>query len=121
MKNSTDFEFVGNMEANQLFTGGIANVLVTDGFVGNICLKQAEGIYELVVKLGVDHPFLHRFNYENYGGTLVLGAVSPVVIGHGASTPVAIKNMILEAEKAAKTNLIKKLSASINKKCFKDE
>ena len=51
----------------------------------------------------------------------MLGAVSPVVIGHGASTPVAIKNMILEAEKAAKTNLIKKLSASINKKCFKDE
>ncbi len=121
MKDSTDFEFVGNMEANQLFTGGIADVLVTDGFVGNICLKQAEGIYELVVKLGVDHPFLHRFNYENYGGTPVLGAVSPVVIGHGASTPVAIKNMILEAEKAAKTNLIKKLSASINKKCFKDE
>ena len=43
MSDTTDFNFVGNMEANMLFSGGIADVLVTDGFVGNVCLKQAEG------------------------------------------------------------------------------
>ncbi|MEF9932337.1 MAG: phosphate acyltransferase PlsX, partial [Bacteroidales bacterium] len=62
MSNSSDFNFIGNMEANLLFSGGIADVLVTDGFVGNICLKQAEGMYALVTKLGVNHPFLNRFN-----------------------------------------------------------
>ncbi len=115
MSESLDFNFVGNMEANQLFNGGVADVLVTDGFVGNICLKQAEGMYELVVKLGVTHPFLNRFNYENYGGTPVLGVSASVVIGHGASSPLAIKNMILEAEKAVKNNLIEKLSDAVTK------
>lgn len=99
--------FVGNMEANQLFNGGIADVLITDGFVGNICLKQAEGMYALVSKLGVNHPFM--INYENYGGTPVLGVSAPVVIGHGASTPMAIKNMIMEARKSINNGLVKKL------------
>ena len=74
------------MEANTLFNGGIADVLVTDGYVGNICLKQAEGMYALVAKLGVNHPFLNRFNYENYGGTPVLGISAPVIIGHSMLT-----------------------------------
>jgi phosphate acyltransferase len=97
------------MEADRLFNGGIADVLVTDGFVGNICLKQAEGMYALVSKLGVNHPFMNRFNYENYGGTPVLGVSAPVVIGHGASTPLAIKNMIMEARKSINNALVKKL------------
>ncbi|MEG1899247.1 MAG: phosphate acyltransferase PlsX [Bacteroidales bacterium] len=113
MSNSLDFNFIGNMEANLLFSGGIADVLVTDGFVGNICLKQAEGMYALVTKLGVNHPFLNRFNYEYYGGTPVLGVSAPVIIGHGASTPLAIKNMILEAEKATKNGLIDKLRVAM--------
>lgn len=108
MTDSVDFNFVGNMEANLIFSGGLADVLVTDGFVGNICLKEAEGMYALVAKLGVNHPFLNRFNYEYYGGTPVLGVSAPVIIGHGASTPLAIKNMILEAEKAARNSLVEK-------------
>lgn len=116
MKASTDFDFVGNMEANQLFSGSIADVLVTDGFSGNICLKEAEGMYELVAKLGVNHPFLKRFNYENYGGTPVLGVTSPVVIGHGVSTPLAIKNMILECEKIVKNGLMQKLKDTLKEK-----
>lgn len=113
MSDSGDFNFVGNMEANLLFSGSFADVLVTDGFVGNICLKQAEGMYALVAKLGVNHPFLNRFNYEYYGGTPVLGVSAPVIIGHGASTPLAIKNMILEAEKATKNGLVEKLRAAM--------
>lgn len=113
MTDSADFNFVGNMEANLIFSGGLADVLVTDGFVGNICLKEAEGMYALVAKLGVNHPFLNRFNYEYYGGTPVLGVSAPVIIGHGASTPLAIKNMILEAEKATKNSLVEKFRAAM--------
>ena len=109
MSNTTEFNFVGNMEANSMFNGGIADVLVTDGFVGNICLKQAEGMYAMISRLGVHHPFFGRFNYEYYGGTPVLGVTAPVIIGHGASTPFAIRNMILEAEKAVKNRLVETL------------
>ncbi len=113
LSNTENLNFVGNMEANSLFNGGIADVLVTDGFVGNICLKQTEGMYAMVAKLGVAHPFFNRFNYEYYGGTPVLGVEAPVIIGHGASTPLAIRNMILEAEKAVKNNLVGKLKCAI--------
>ena len=109
MESSEDLNFVGNMEANSLFSGGISDVLVTDGFVGNVCLKQTESMYEMFSKLGVNHPFLSRFNYEYYGGTPVLGVTAPVVIGHGASTPLAIRNMILEAEKSVKNKLVERV------------
>ena len=113
MEGTTDFNFVGNMEANQMFSGGVADVLVTDGFVGNICLKQAEGMYELVAKLGVKHPFFNRFNYETYGGTPVLGVTAPVIIGHGVSTPLAIKNMILQGELVVRQGLIEKFKSAM--------
>lgn len=113
LSSMENINFVGNLEANLLFTGGYTDVLVTDGFVGNICLKQAEGMYELVKKLGIDHPFFKRFNYEYYGGTPVLGVSAPVVIGHGVSTPFAIKNMILEAEKAVKLKLVPKMKQAL--------
>lgn len=111
MSATSEFNFVGNMEANFMFNGGIADVLVTDGFVGNICLKQAEGMYAMISRLGVHHPFFTRFNYEYYGGTPVLGVTSPVIIGHGASSPLAVRNMILEAEKAVKNKLVERLES----------
>lgn len=114
MAATDEFNFVGNMEANTLFDGGIADVLVTDGFVGNVCLKQTESMYAMFTKLGVNHPFLSRFNYEYYGGVPVLGVTAPVVIGHGASTPLAIRNMILEAEKAVENNLVTKLTSAMS-------
>lgn len=114
MEASEELNFVGNMEANSLFNGGIADVLVTDGFVGNVCLKQTESMYEMFSKLGVNHPFLSRFNYEYYGGTPVLGVTAPVVIGHGASTPLAIRNMILEAEKSVKNRLVERVQDAMS-------
>lgn len=114
MEASKELNFVGNMEANSLFNGGIADVLVTDGFVGNVCLKQTESMYEMFSKLGVNHPFLSRFNYEYYGGTPVLGVTAPVVIGHGASTPLAIRNMILEAEKSVKNRLVERVQDAMS-------
>ncbi len=110
---SEDFKFVGNMEANNMFCGGVADVLVTDGFTGNICLKQAEAIYNIVDKLNIDNEFLSRFNYELYGGTPVLGVAAPVVIGHGMSSSKAICNMIIAAEKYLSNNLIEKFEKSM--------
>ena len=70
-------------------------------------------MYELVAKLGVKHPFFNRFNYETYGGTPVLGVTAPVIIGHGVSTPLAIKNMILQGEMVVRQGLIEKFKSAM--------
>jgi glycerol-3-phosphate acyltransferase PlsX len=113
MSDSSDFNCVGNMEANDFFTGDIADVLVTDGFAGNIALKQAESMYDLMHKLGIKNGHIERFNYENYGGTPVLGISAPVIIGHGASSPTAISNMILQAERALRYKLTEKFKEAL--------
>jgi phosphate acyltransferase len=108
MSDSTDYDFVGNMEANRMFDGDVADVLVTDGFSGNICLKQAEGMYNLLRKLNIKNDFLEGYNYEDYGGTPVLGVPAPVIIGHGASSPLAAMNMITRTERALERDLVGK-------------
>jgi glycerol-3-phosphate acyltransferase PlsX len=85
--------FVGNVEGRDVFTDK-CDVIVCDGFVGNVILKQAESFYDLVKKRGVNDPFFEQFNYENIGGSPILGINANVVIGHGVSTPLAIKNML---------------------------
>lgn len=94
MKGTTDFNFIGNVEGRDLFIDK-ADVIVCDGFTGNVVLKQAEGMYSLVKKRGIKDEYFDRFNYENYGGTPVLGVNSNVIIAHGISNTKAIKNMIL--------------------------
>ena len=115
MQDTTDFNFVGNVEANHLFSGEIADVIVTDGFVGNVVLKQAEAMYILAKKQGIDNKYFNRFNYELYGGTPVLGVNSPVIIGHGVSSPKAIENMILQTEHAVKVRLVEKITEALDK------
>jgi glycerol-3-phosphate acyltransferase PlsX len=114
MKADERFNFVGNIEGHDLFTGKKADVLICDGFTGNIILKQAEANYRYSKKLNLQNDFFDRFNYELYGGTPVLGINSPIIIGHGASTPLAIKNMILQAESVVRVNLIDKIKTSLN-------
>ena len=106
------FDFVGNIEAKHVFSGSIADVIVCDGFVGNTMLKEAEGFYEIMKAAG--DGFIERLNYEHVGGTPVLGINAPVIIGHGCSTPRAIKNMILQTEKTIKADLGNKLRAIFN-------
>ncbi len=114
MSQVTDYHFVGNIEAGNVFTDDVADVIVTDGFSGNIFLKQAESFYDVAVKRGVDDEFINRFNYELYGGTPVLGTSSVVIIGHGRSTPNAIAHMILNAENVLKCKLIENFSIFAN-------
>ena len=114
MKQMHNVNFVGNVEGNRLYSGKIADVVVCDGFVGNIVLKQAEAMYVLTQKLGVKSEFFDRFNYELYGGTPVLGVNSTVIIGHGHSSAEAIKTMILQTESVIKAQLAEKVKQALN-------
>jgi glycerol-3-phosphate acyltransferase PlsX len=109
MKDSSDFNFVGNIEANELFSEGKVDVIVCDGFVGNVILKEAEAFYTLYRKRGLKDEFFDKFNFENYGGTPVLGVNKNIVIGHGISNDVAIKNMILHTKEVVEANLSEKI------------
>jgi glycerol-3-phosphate acyltransferase PlsX len=108
MKDSKDFNFIGNIEGRDLFHGK-ADVIVCDGFTGNIVLKQAEGIYTLMLERGIEDSYFDRFNYENYGGTPILGVNSDVIIGHGISNDIAVKNMLVHAYDVAKSGLTNKI------------
>ena len=109
MKDSGDFNFIGNIEANEIFDDGKADVIVCDGFVGNVILKEAEAFYTLVKKRKIQDEFFERFNFENYGGTPVLGVNKNVVIGHGISNSKAIKNMILHTKNVIEADLSEKI------------
>ncbi len=107
------YNFIGNVEGHEIFGGKKADVIVCDGFVGNVLLKQSEGLYGAAQKLGIKHDYFNRFNYELQGGTPVLGVNAPVIIGHGASTPLAIKNMILQTEHAIKVDIVSKFKEAL--------
>ncbi len=100
------YNFVGNVESSYIFTGKIADVIICDGFVGNTILKMAEGLYQINCRMGHTNDFWGQMNYENFGGTPVLGVNAPVTIGHGKSTPKAIMNMILSTERTIQTNAV---------------
>ena len=104
MKDSKDFNFIGNLEGNDLFSDK-ADVMVSDGFVGNVIIKEAEAFYEMIKKRKIKDDFFENFNFENHGGTPILGINAPVLIGHGISNDIAIKNMILHAADVIKGNI----------------
>ncbi len=111
MKETQLFNFVGNVEGRDLFNDK-ADVIVCDGFTGNVMLKLAESFYVLTIKKGLKDEFFDRFNYENYGGSPVLGVNAPVLIGHGISSPEAIKNMIFQSRDMINTQLVQKIQAA---------
>lgn len=103
------YNFVGNVESSHILTGDCADVVVCDGFVGNVVLKLIEGLYAINAEAGIVNHFWQGLNYEHTGGTTVLGVDKVVTIGHGKSTPEAVKNMILSARHSVKTGLIERL------------
>jgi glycerol-3-phosphate acyltransferase PlsX len=110
LKENTRINFIGNIEGRDLFNDK-ADVIVCDGFTGNIILKMAESVYDIAKQRGYgSDSYFARFHYENYGGTPVLGIAKPVIIGHGISEAKAFKNMIHEAEKMIQTGLCAKIA-----------
>ena len=113
MESSEDYNFIGNIEGRDLFEED-SDVIVCDGFTGNIVLKQAESFYNLMKKRGYDDEYFNRFNYENYGGTPILGLNKTVIIGHGISNEIAIKNMITLTKDVVEADLSTKIKEILN-------
>ncbi|MBG0780988.1 MAG: phosphate acyltransferase PlsX [Bacteroidales bacterium] len=104
MKETTDYNFIGNVEGRDLFNDR-ADVVITDGFTGNVVIKQIQAMYRLMEKRGLLDDYFSRFNYEIHGGSPIIGINGAVVIGHGISSPLAIKNMMLLLHNVAMSGL----------------
>ena len=113
LRDQNEMNFIGNVEGRDLFSG-VADVIVCDGFTGNVVLKEAEGIYTLMRKRGIKDEYFERFNYENYGGTPILGVKGNVIIGHGISNDIAVKNMIIHEHEVAVSRLASKINDAFN-------
>jgi len=115
--------FIGNVEGRDVFRGDV-DVIVCDGFVGNVCLKVSEGLAEAAMMMlrdeilksflakigyllarGAFKAFRKRVDYAEYGGAPLLGVNGVGIVCHGKSSSQAIKNAILEAEKMVKRNV----------------
>ncbi|OUT09450.1 phosphate acyltransferase [Campylobacter concisus] len=124
--------FVGNAEGNQIFDGSI-DVMVCDGFIGNILLKTSEGVADAIGKiikkqikkspLAIAGSVLMRkvfktlkkqVSYDEYGGAPLLGVNGCVIISHGKSNSKAIKNAIFQAIKFANSNINKVIEEELS-------
>lgn len=112
MKNSKDFNFIGNIEGRDILRNK-ADVIVCDGFTGNVLLKNIEGMFRIMMKHGLTDNYFERFNYERYGGTPILGVNGSVIVGHGISNDVAIKNMLLLARDVLVTQVPRKIKRAL--------
>lgn len=111
LKENDQLNFIGNVEGRDVLIDK-ADVIVCEGFTGNVILKFAESIYDLVKRREIDDEHFNRFNFEIYGGVPVLGVNKPVIIGHGISHSIAFKNMILMAERMHQKDLIGKIKST---------
>jgi glycerol-3-phosphate acyltransferase PlsX len=119
----SELNFIGNVEGNDILSGKV-DVVVCDGFVGNVLLKYGEGLGEILRKLLEEYydseskyrlrrwfsrpvleEFISRMDYQEHGGALMLGVNGNVVVAHGRSTPEALKNAIRTAFEAVQDNL----------------
>jgi glycerol-3-phosphate acyltransferase PlsX len=112
LKANQHINFIGNIEGRDILMDK-ADVMVCEGFTGNILLKFAESLYEVSVKQQIQNDYFGRFNFEVYGGTPILGVTKPVVIGHGISKAKAFKNMILLAQKMLETDVLGKMKEEL--------
>lgn len=112
-KTCDKINFIGNVEGRDIF-GDRADIIVTDGFVGNIVLKFGESIYDMIKKQGISDAYWNRFNYENYGGSAILGANAPVVVAHGISNATAFHNMILLTKEMIESRIVEIFKEAFN-------
>jgi glycerol-3-phosphate acyltransferase PlsX len=112
LKENRHINFIGNIEGRDIL-GDKADIMVCDGFTGNIILKLAESLFEITNQKNIQHEYFDRFNFENYGGTPVLGISKPVIIGHGISKGKAFKNMIVLAQKMIEKEVMQKMKAEV--------
>jgi len=123
--------FIGNVEGKDLVTG-MADVIVTDGFTGNVAVKTAEGVADMLLSLlkdeikkrpqavlgallaqGAFKEVKRRLDYSEYGGAPLLGVKGVVIVGHGRSNATAIKNMVRTAAEAARGDMLGAIQEAI--------
>ncbi|MCG9881802.1 MAG: phosphate acyltransferase PlsX [Bacteroidia bacterium] len=105
MEDTNQFNFIGNVEGRDIISNKV-DVIVCDGFTGNVVLKALESMYFALRKRGIEDEYLESFNYENFGGTPIMGVNAPVIIGHGISNAKAFKNMLHSAKSVVDSNLV---------------
>jgi len=115
LKENEHINFIGNIEGRDILLSK-ADVMVCEGFTGNVVLKLAESVYDLIQRRGIHDEHFDRFNFEMYGGIPVLGVAKPVIIGHGISKDLAFKNMIGIAIRMLETDLMQKMKDVFIKK-----
>ena len=135
LKEQKGINFVGNVESSYIFTGKYCDVVISDGFVGNVILKMAEAMYRINTRLNPFKPWLlkllrpvlepmcpklyyhmnfwNALNYESVGGTIVIGVNAPVMIGHGGSSAKAICSMICTMERNIESRVCDKLREAL--------
>lgn len=111
LKENKQINFIGNIEGRDILLDK-ADVMVCEGFTGNVVLKLAESVYDLVKRRNISDEHFERFNFETYGGIPLLGVDKPVIIGHGISSSIAFKNMIKIAVRMVEIDFIGKIKNS---------
>jgi len=109
LSENSDINFKGNIEGHHLFTDEMTDVIICDGFVGNVVLKLAEKFFVIARSRGIKDSFFDRLNFEVVGGTPVVGINENVVVGHGISNRTAIMNMIYQTRDVVHADLAKKI------------
>jgi phosphate acyltransferase len=115
--------FAGNVESSAVAVGGVADVVVTDGFTGNVLLKGMEGTVSAVLALAAEEldpagrqalaRVTDRLGAESQGGAILLGVNGVVVVGHGSSSPAAVTACIGAASEAVHDGLLPRLTAAM--------
>jgi glycerol-3-phosphate acyltransferase PlsX len=112
LKENKNIHFIGNIEGRDVLVNK-ADVMVCEGFTGNIILKMAESLYSIAQEQQLENEYFDRFNFEIYGGTPVLGVNKPVIIGHGISHDKAFMNMIHLAQMMVEKDVMQKLQTEL--------
>jgi glycerol-3-phosphate acyltransferase PlsX len=113
MKGHPGLNFAGNIEGNALFGEKMTDVIVCDGFAGNVVLKMGEAFHHLYKSRNLKDSYFDRLDWENTGGTPIIGINANVMIGHGISKRKPIMNMILQSREVVRANLAQKIKEAI--------
>lgn len=108
-ESSRKINFIGNIEGRHLFTDK-ADVVVCDGFTGNVILKTCEGFFYNLLQRGIEDDYLNRFNFEHYGGSAILGINKPVIVGHGISKARTFVSMVRLSKEVVLSRLSEKIT-----------
>ncbi|MBL7812185.1 MAG: phosphate acyltransferase PlsX [Bacteroidetes bacterium] len=112
LKNTAGIRFEGNVEGRDIFSDAF-DVVVCDGFTGNVIIKVCEGMYYRLAKRGIQDEYLDKFNFKHYGGSAILGVNAPVIVGHGISKADTFVKMIEMAAAQVQNKLVEKIRESL--------